>query len=808
MNTLGLQLERTSLYLCGLIMSLLAISFWSSHLVASNLEPRFLLGAVLLGLTSLYLRFAITRVESIHRALYRIATIMMFWAGGLYFLPYPKWVLLLLSLPAFFFFYRMEVKQSNTPQEDKIAAGLMLALSAFFYVQQQPMHQVLFPTVSFDRALYYQNAPLAVLIGLGLMRLQHHLHWSGLALIGLLMVFVSSALSGSLALGGAMGPLTIVGLMVGIGHGLLLILVLPSPWRGAVERLCGIDDVLLWRKQVWVLISVVLHGVAVYALAILPLSASWMLIMVAAPLALCYARKRATASLALIEIALLLVFAAYWLFPALQLIWLGSLAALLATVPVLRRWPRTRYLVSNNAFATSLLCYLAVLFGFNVLSPLGLAGLLYPIFCWFALPSRPLDVARIHQPMFWLPISALSVVCIAGDLDQRLLPVWGLVLLAPAILFFVLMAMPAVQSFCHQRAWRFAQRWSQHADRTLALFSVLAVAVCGLSFYLDYPWYRNQWPPLALVASVLTLSAAVFLRLAIGRYSLAIVVTAESMLWLLIGLVRWKLGVMQQLELGGAIDGYLFFAVAGLVAGMRELVRDRAPQFEPYFHRTTLIYSVLGWLYFLVMQFLGDTGMHAEASSVLLALLHYYLARRKSKGHLVFAFVFGNAAIVFFLLHQGLNNLTLYLTPALASTLILAQLFKQELTDYRLKQIRLYCSLLLLGTSCYYNVVEFQVSVWYPVAAAILSTMVVLLGIALRIRIYLYLGVAFFFVNVLAALSHVIISQPPERTTLLIGAVFLAIGVLFTGSYLVFQMKREEILARYRALNVEFARWD
>ena len=42
----------------------------------------------------------------------------------------------------------------------------------------------------------------------------------------------------------------------------------------------------------------------------------------------------------------------------------------------------------------------------------------------------------------------------------------------------------------------------------------------------------------------------------------------------------------------------------------------------------------------------------------------------------------------------------------------------------------------------------------------------------------------------------------------MIGAIFLIIGVVFTGSFLLLQMKRQEILDRYAALRDELRSWD
>ncbi len=106
------------------------------------------------------------------------------------------------------------------------------------------------------------------------------------------------------------------------------------------------------------------------------------------------------------------------------------------------------------------------------------------------------------------------------------------------------------------------------------------------------------------------------------------------------------------------------------------------------------------------------------------------------------------------------------------------------------------------------NVIDFRESVMYPLVAAIFSTVAVVAGISLRIRIYLYLGTSFFFVNLFGIIAHIIISQPPENLKLAVGIVFLVTGVLFTASFLLFQMKRQEILNRYQELVKTLNAWE
>jgi hypothetical protein len=106
----------------------------------------------------------------------------------------------------------------------------------------------------------------------------------------------------------------------------------------------------------------------------------------------------------------------------------------------------------------------------------------------------------------------------------------------------------------------------------------------------------------------------------------------------------------------------------------------------------------------------------------------------------------------------------------------------------------------MLGTSSFCNVLDFDASYAFPLAAAITVALGVVVGITLRVRVYLYLGFAAFSFNALVVLVHVIQNRTPAQTKLIIGAIFLLISVLFTGTFLARQVKCQVILTRYQAL--------
>ena len=149
-----------------------------------------------------------------------------------------------------------------------------------------------------------------------------------------------------------------------------------------------------------------------------------------------------------------------------------------------------------------------------------------------------------------------------------------------------------------------------------------------------------------------------------------------------------------------------------------------------------------------------------------------------------------------------------YIFPTVSSVLMLAQLLRDRLTPGQMKSIRLYCSMALLGSSAFYNLVASEGTLQYPLVATLVALLGVIAGISLRIRIYLYLGTFFFVFNTLVVLIQIARFQPAEHVQLLVGLLFLVTGLLFTTGFWAFQTKRHAILQRYETLRGELEDWE
>ena len=102
-------------------------------------------------------------------------------------------VLYLIPLPGFYFLFRIEVKKTKVT-EDILAAGILLALGTFLYIQQRPLQMILFPGQPFDWINYYIHSPVIIIMGLGFLRLRKYSGWRGLSLVGTILITIGTIL--------------------------------------------------------------------------------------------------------------------------------------------------------------------------------------------------------------------------------------------------------------------------------------------------------------------------------------------------------------------------------------------------------------------------------------------------------------------------------------------------------------------------------------------------------------------------------------------------------------------------------------
>lgn len=142
-----------------------------------------------------------------------------------------------------------------------------------------------------------------------------------------------------------------------------------------------------------------------------------------------------------------------------------------------------------------------------------------------------------------------------------------------------------------------------------------------------------------------------------------------------------------------------------------------------------------------------------------------------------------------------------YIVPAAVSVLALLQLHRRELRPNVLSGARLAALSALYAGAGLDVFLRPELGVF--VLALALALLGVIAGIALRIRAFLYAGVAFLILNVAGQLLRFYPDQSLSRALILLG-----LGATITVGMVWFNLKREAILQRVRILRADLAAWE
>jgi len=145
--------------------------------------------------------------------------------------------------------------------------------------------------------------------------------------------------------------------------------------------------------------------------------------------------------------------------------------------------------------------------------------------------------------------------------------------------------------------------------------------------------------------------------------------------------------------------------------------------------------------------------------------------------------------------------LQLYTIPVAITVLLMLQLHQLELKPQILNAIRLTALSALYASATLDVFMRPELSIF--LLAIGLSLGGVMLGIALRVRAFLYIGTLFLIFNVFGQLIGF---YPEERLGKAI--VLMVLGGLITGGMIWFNMQREALMQRIRIIRTDLAQWE
>ncbi len=187
------------------------------------------------------------------------------------------------------------------------------------------------------------------------------------------------------------------------------------------------------------------------------------------------------------------------------------------------------------------------------------------------------------------------------------------------------------------------------------------------------------------------------------------------------------------------------------------------------------------------------------AAFVLLAAGSFYLVishqSRQLWGVYIAAVLFNVAIYLWVPAARELTGLyQLYVIPAAITVLIFAQLHRHELRAQVLTSIRLAASCAILAVSTFEVFYTSEASLLQFVAVLLLSIAGITAGIALRIKPFVYVGLAFLVINVIGQLGL----RFHHEGGVVRAVILIAVGLLILAAMIFFNIHRERILRQYR----------
>jgi hypothetical protein len=244
--------------------------------------------------------------------------------------------------------------------------------------------------------------------------------------------------------------------------------------------------------------------------------------------------------------------------------------------------------------------------------------------------------------------------------------------------------------------------------------------------------------------------------------------------------------------LSTVVLGFAFLGLHALAQRMQSKVFERPTRV------VTHVLPLLGLLFV--------PGMTASQGTVygLGLALHYAAVSGATGGSKLAATLSAvalNGALAVTWIDRGIADPQFYAIPFGATLLAFARIFRSDLSErarFGLRTAGILCVYVASATSALYFA-----SPGYVLVCAGVCVVGVLLGVALRVKAYVYLGSAFLVVDVLGNMARFGLRQP------FFGGLFLTLlGFALVGGWIFFVSKREELVRRYLAVQTLLADWE
>lgn len=763
----------------------------------------------------------------------------------------PTVLFWLLLLPPLWFYQRSEFNRAagRIYESSRDAATELLFYLLLFYLFPALAQWLLLPNYTGDFWHYVRHAPLALVLGLLLIRL-HALDGRAWLIFAGITTEITAAFFLATRLPELFGPIPpqppgktlefFTQIMVGLSY-VVLISTRANGWlRQALTRFGGIQEAL-WRP-LRVFLGAGLLGVShlfffsslaqpanqqTIGLLCLLLAGLWVYTGYAS-------RKVVLYSLAYVEIVAAFFACRFYpsLWPETWIIWL--LVALFGLlIPIYSLFLQGHASAAQSFYAWLIVTAACVLYEqvtfYGVQSKLGLLAL---CLLWLATFCVPVSQTARTQPLFrtflgallycpalfffllqgnpslaQLPQVALAAVLTSCLLLAYRLYDWQWLADDPATAFSP--STPGMVSGVEGRTIRIAQQlhWyltQPHSFLPVFCISTLAVAYIQLANYAVKPApFMNQFFVMVSVQGIL---AVYWFRQARNAKSSWWTLTAEAMLAGIILTLRQ--GLPRLLDVPWTVNWDLAVGVfaAFAITAARPLLssQDRAI-------RMPIRFTLIGLPLVTVTYALNyAVGMETLARVILLYSVLFLWQAYSEKDRFVLAYAFFglNAYLLLLFAEHQIQSVQAYLTPVCISVLILVQVFRDITSSATANFVRGTALIILFGVAMFQALADNYLSPRAHLIVLGLSSLAIIGAGLLRIRIFAATGLFCFGVDLLAIMYIVLSRQETESLKVMLGVGLTVSGGIVLAGYILYRKNKARVEAAVSRLKATFDSWE
>ena len=459
---------------------------------------------------------------------------------------------------------------------------------------------------------------------------------------------------------------------------------------------------------------------------------------------------------------------------------------------------------------------------YSLLVPVQFAGgIAAGALLWLAIRIKNYDVMRLACVLLnWQAMLFLVRCCLDDRTAQTLLDLRPQGLLQNQVVLVIALLCTAsarIWTYCLQRlklkaktdgtsettpTWmaEFAQGALIPIHITLMNCLTAFLLIVSIGYALGQ--YRVSLPAHEVVALMATYG-----WLTVGQIRDGIRKKSEESIWAaegLVGVMFVHMLILGLLNLSMGLSVYTLMGAGFVLWGIGHAVRNdaRFSVLSRPFLRTGFVLPAfaIGWA--IARRVLpGHRAPAVESFTLLLpAAFYFWRGLEEHRAKLtVFAIALFNLTLALLWHDLKWTDPQLYLMPAGLSILALVKIMSNEIPrDY-------HTPLRYVGALCILVSPTFQLvqGSWLHIATLLVASVtVVLLGIGLRIRPFLYCGAAFMIADLIAM---VVFGAMQDKAVLWISGIAVGTFVLMLGAY--FERRREHLLQRLRVLSAQLESW-